>query len=180
MRLQRLSVLAPFANSDVDPEVFVATFHGWVRDKTLGGLPIDVARYNHVPEGPGTVLIGFEGDYAVETSTGVPALRYTLKRENQGSVAELVSLAVGRLQQAAATIAAETGEAVDLGTITIRIADKLVAPNTDEGRQLVQTDAVAAVAATVGFADPQVAFGTLDPRDPITIVVSAPGAVAAT
>ena len=179
MRLQRVSVIAPFANPDVNPETFVATFHGWVRDKTLGGLPIDVARYNHVPEGPGTVLIGFEGDYAVETSTGVPALRYTLKRENQGSVAELVSLAVGRLQQAAAAIASETGEAVDLGTVTVRIADKLVAPNTEQGRELVQADPVAAVAATVGFNDPTVAIGTLDPRDPITIVVTAPGAVGA-
>jgi hypothetical protein len=179
MRLQRLSVVAPFANADVDPEIFVGTFHEWVRDKTLGGLPIDVARYNHVPEGPGTVLIGFEGDYAVETSTGVPALRYTLKRDNQGSVAELVTLAVGRLQQAAATIAEQTGESVDFGTITLRIADKLVAPNTDAGRQLVQADAVAAVAATLGLTDPQVSIGTLDPRDPITLVVSAPGVVAA-
>ena len=91
----------------------------------------------------------------------------------------LVTLAVGRLQQAAATIAEQTGESVDFGTITLRIADKLVAPNTDAGRQLVQADAVAAVAATLGLTDPQVSIGTLDPRDPITLVVSAPGVVAA-
>lgn len=171
MRLQRLSVVAPFANADVDPEIFVGTFHEWVRDKTLGGLPIDVARYNHVPEGPGTVLIGFEGDYAVETSTGVPALRYTLKRDNQGSVAELgdARRRAGR-QHVVATIAEQTGESVDFGTITLRIADKLVAPNMDAGRQLVQADAVAAVAATLGLTDPQVSIGTLDPRDPITLV----------
>lgn len=173
MRLQRVSVLAPLASSNADPEDFVATFHTWVRDRTLGGLPIDVARYNHVPDGPGTVLIGFEGDYAIERSMGVPALRYTLKRENQGSVAEIVSLAVGRLQQAAARLHADTGVAVDTDTITVRIADKLEAPNTDATRQSIEGDVVAAVSASFGWDSPTVAFGTLDPRDPVTIVVGA-------
>lgn len=171
MRLQRLSVIAPLADPTVDPEAVVATFHDWIRDDVVGGLPIDVARYNHVPNGPGTVLIGFTGDYAIETTGGVPALRYTLKRENQGSVAELVSLAVGRLQQAAERLRDDTGHAVDLSDITVRIADKLVAPNTDEGRRLVEDDVVAAVAAAGGFARPVVSVGSLDPRDPITIVV---------
>ena len=165
-------MLAPLTAPDADPEAFVATFHDWVRDKTLGGLPIDVARYAHVPDGPGTLLIGFEGDYAIDLSTGVSCLRYTLKRENQGSVAELVSLAIGRLQQAAAQLTADAGTEVDLTQVTVRIADKLVAPNTDEGRQLVQADVVAAATAALGLAEPEVAFGTLDPRDPITIVVS--------
>lgn len=177
MRLQRVSVLAPFVDASVDPEAFVATFHNWVRDKTLGGLPIDVARYNHVPDGPGTLLIGYEGDYAVECSTGVPALRYTLKRENQGSVAELVTLAIGRLQHAAERIVADTGHGVDMGVITVRIADKLAAPNTEDGRQRVQADVVAAVSASVGIADPHVTFGSLDPRDPITIAIAASEAV---
>lgn len=173
MRLQRLSVLAPLVDADADPEDFVGVFHEWVRDTTLGGLPIDVARYNHVPNGPGTVLIGFEGDYAVETTSGAPALRYTLKRENQGSVAELVSLAVGRLQQAAAQLSTDTGHAVDLGRITVRIADRLVAPNTPEGRELVGGDVVAAVAAATGIDDPVAALGATDPREPITLTVSA-------
>ncbi len=179
MRLQRLSVLAGFTDPGVDPEELVATFHNWVRDRTLGGLPIDVARYNHVPDGPGTVLIGFEGDYAVDMSLGRPALRYTLKRQNEGSVAELVALAVGRLQQAAAQLADDTGHTVDLAQVVVRIADKLVAPNTEATRQRVQCDVVAAVAAALGLSDPEVSFGTLDPRDPVTIVVSGVGAPAA-
>lgn len=172
MRLQRVSVLAPFADPTVDPESFVGTFHAWVREATLGGLPIDVARYNHVPNGPGTLLIGFEGDYAVEHATGAPALRYTLKRENQGSVAELVTLAFGRLQQAAEQIATDTGAQVDLQRVTVRIADKLVAPNTDAGRALVQADVVAALTAAAGLVDPDVTIGSLDPRDPITLTVA--------
>lgn len=172
MRLQRVSVAAPFVDATVDPDELVDVFHTWVRDRTLGGLPIDVARYGHVPNGPGVMVIGFSGDYSVEMSSGVPSLRYTLKRENEGSVAELVTLAAGRLQQAATQLEADAGHAIDLQNVTVRVADKLVAPNTVEGRALVESDAVAAVCATFGLGDASVRSVTDDPRDPITLTVT--------
>lgn len=168
MRLQRISVVMPLVDPSTDIDSVIPVFHRWIKERRLEGLPIDVARYGHVPNGPGIILIGFEGDIAIEETTGVPALRYTLKRAEDGDAAQHVVLAIGRLLEAAAELEKETDIRVDRSSVTVRIADKLNAPNTDENRQAFQSEVVSAVTSTFGFAAPDIIGGSTDPRDALS------------
>ena len=65
----------------LDVKAVIPVFHGWIRDNLLDGLPIDVADYKHVPNGPGLMLIGHDGDYAIDFANGRSGLWYSHKRE---------------------------------------------------------------------------------------------------
>ena len=69
------------APNAVDLPAFIPLFHRWIQKKTVEGLLIDVADYQHVPEGPGILLMGHEGNYAMDMANGRPGLLYSRKRE---------------------------------------------------------------------------------------------------
>ena len=84
MNLQRIQVKYFVKNPDVvDLPAIVPIFHTWIQKASLEGLLIDVADYKHVHEGPGIVLIGHEGDYAMDMGSGRPGLLYIRKRKEK-------------------------------------------------------------------------------------------------
>ncbi len=127
--LQRVAVSIPLADNTVDPETFVPIFHDWIRRGAVEGMLIDVARYGHVHHGPGVMLIGNEGDYSIDLADGRLALRYTLKRDNAGTPVEIVTRAAQRLLGAADALA-NSGVLTDRDEVTVRVFDRLRAPNT--------------------------------------------------
>jgi hypothetical protein len=164
--LQRVAVSMPLAESSVDPETFVPMFHDWIRRGAVEGTLIDVARYGHVHHGPGIMLIGHEGDYSIDQADGRLALRYTVKRDNDGAPYDVVERALRRLSLAADALAA-AGTSVDTATVTVRIYDRLRAPNTAESREQLIEPIGAAVreVLNVGETDPEVVSD--DPREPL-------------
>ncbi len=166
MSLQRVSVAVPVRDTTIDPESVVPMFHDWIRTGAVEGLLIDVARYAHVPDGPGIVLIGHEGDYALDLAEGRPWLRYTLKRDNEGSARELVARSLRRLALATAR-AAEAGVDVTEGEITVRIYDRLRAPNDDVSRAALTPEIMAAIGDIHGAVMPPVGPLSDDPREPL-------------
>mgnify|MGYP001157244609 FL=1 len=70
----------------VDMARFTSLFHRWIQNHIVEGLLIDVADYKHVHKGPGIILIGHEGDYAMDVGGGRPGLLYTRKREMNGDL----------------------------------------------------------------------------------------------
>ena len=79
---QRISVKFFVSEPDaVHLPAFIPVFHRWIQDHAVEGLLIDVADYKHVPEGPGILLIGHEGDYSIDMAKGRPGLLYSRKRE---------------------------------------------------------------------------------------------------
>ncbi len=172
MTLQRISIAMPLVDAAADPESVVPVFHRWISERRLEGLPIDVARYGHVPDGPGVILIGFDGDLALEETGGHASLRFTLKRSQESDVTHQVALATGRLLEAAQELESDTDLRVDRTATTVRISDKLNAPNTDAVRAELVDAVVSGVAATVGYGAPQVTPGSTDPRDPVTWTIT--------
>lgn len=175
MSLQRVSVAVPLLDPAIDPESIVPVFHGWIRERAVEGLLIDVARYAHVPDGPGIVLIGHEGDYALDLAAGRPWLRYTLKQDNEGSPQQLVARSLRRLADAAA-LAADTGIGVTDGEILVRIYDRLRAPNDTASRAALQPVVEAAIGELL--ADVTMHFDPIsdDPREPLGFRVRFDGA----
>jgi hypothetical protein len=118
----------------LDPADVIPLFHGWIQRRTLDGVPIDVADYAHVPDGPGVMLIGHEADRALDLGEGRPGALYARKREGVGTLAERVAAAIAGADRVADDIEADPlGSGVRFGRdeILLRISDRLRAPNDD-------------------------------------------------
>ena len=84
MSFHRVSVKYFLEDSSLpDQEKIVEVFHRWIQKKILPGLMIDVVDYQHVHQGPAVMLIGHEGDYALDLAGGRPGLLYCLKRPKE-------------------------------------------------------------------------------------------------
>ena len=139
MGIQRISaklfVADPAAISAAAAE-YIPIFHAWIQRGELSGLPLDVADYGHVPDGPGVMLIGHEADRALDLSDGRPGFLYARKRDASGALRERVAQAIGEAVSGARMLEEEPAlqGAVRFRTDALRlvIADRLNAPNTEE------------------------------------------------
>src|SRR5512139_3069428 len=105
---KRLSVKLFAANPEVvTAEAFMPVFQRWIQRKSVEGLLIDVADYKHVPDGPGMVLIGHEGDYSYNYTDGRPGLLYVRKITSGDSFEANVATAFRLAIQAAQALEAE-------------------------------------------------------------------------
>jgi hypothetical protein len=136
MQPKRLSVKyfvqgdLPFPVEDVAP-----IFQEWIQQHVVEGLLIDVADYKHVKQGPGIVLIGDEGDYALDLRQGRPGLLYVRKRALPDTLEESLQLTF-RLANAAAKMLERERALKELkfnfDQAEIAFLDRLEAPNTPE------------------------------------------------
>lgn len=120
-----------YRQNETDLKELIPTFHEWIREETVDGLLIDVADYRHVPNGPGLLLMGHEGDYSVSNDHGRTAITYKHKRT--WPAADLdgrVRHALGRALNADHQLQGVFTE--PLNTIEISFPDRLNAPNTAE------------------------------------------------
>ena len=177
MSLQRVSVAVPFV-SEIDPEAFVPVFHDWIRRGAVEGLLIDVARYGHVQEGPGIMLVGHEGDYAIDLLGGRTSLRYTLKRDAPGTPQELVARALRRLTGAIAEAREVPGVELDEREVDVRVYDRLHAPNTPETAALLTGEIEAGVVDVLGDVTVSSRLLEDDPREPFGLRVAVDAAPA--
>ena len=122
----------------VSPRAIIPVFHRWIQEKAVDGLLIDVADYTHLPDGPSALLVGHEGNYAIDGGRGRPGLSYSRKRQADGTLAERLA-GGGRTLLTAARLLEADASAMPDGRFTFRgdeIAflanDRLVAPNTSE------------------------------------------------
>jgi len=125
-------------------ESLVPIYLDWIQDPFPGELLLDIADYRHVPAGPGVVLIGHQGDYAVDNTDNRLGVRYNRKAALDGTNQD-------RLQQAArAALAACQRLEQDprLGgklrfqgqQLEIFVNDRLLAPNSDATREAADAD----------------------------------------
>lgn len=64
----------------------VPVFHGWIRDGAIPDhLLVDVGDYEHVPDGPGIVLVAHEGNFGLDDMGGRRGLLYNRKTPLPGA-----------------------------------------------------------------------------------------------
>jgi len=160
----------------VDFDAFVPLFHDWIQKNKVEGLLIDVADYKHVPNGPGMMLIGHEGDYSMDNAEGRPGLMYTRKRQRPDDLVDLLRL-IFRLDLSAAQVL-ESEPAVQ-GKIKISTAeaeviffDRLHTPNNADTFEAVRGTLESVLQEIYGTAA-QVALVPTDPRQPLTLKITA-------
>ncbi|MEM8862021.1 MAG: hypothetical protein AAGD96_27190, partial [Chloroflexota bacterium] len=96
-----------FTQNTVDLKAIIPIFHSWIQDNLLDGLPLDVADYRHVPNGPGILLMGHEGEYALDLAQGRPGITYAHKRdwpEMANTLEARIDWVLARVQKAAALL----------------------------------------------------------------------------
>ena len=136
--------------SAVDPARFIPLFHSWIQQDAIDGLPIDVADYAHVHQGPGVMLIGHEADHAIDLGEGRPGILYQRKREPEGTLVERIEAALAAADRAAEQIEADPGAGgVEFGRdeILVRVLDRRAAPNDQATADALRPAVEAAVAA---------------------------------
>ncbi len=157
----------------VDLAALVPVLHGWIREKKVDEPLIDVANYEHVPKGPGVVLIGIVSDFYLDLGEGRPGLLYSKKRTGEGNLRERVAQAFRRAFVAASLLEAEPSLDLRFGTseILFRIPDRLNAPNDDATFDAVRPVLDEVLGTLFGRGGYSVARAG-DPREPFTVRIT--------
>lgn len=184
----------------LDPATFTPLFHRWIQKQIAPGRPIDVADYIHVPHGPGVVLIGHEGDYALDFAAGRPGLLYRGKRQGwttsaaeppagaaaAAALAERLRLVLDRLLHAAAALQPGPRPAlVPSPTLRFRpdeiewsFPDRLHTPNSASSFQAMALQLAAVLEPLFPGSEVSLRQTLADPRFPLTITAVLTGAAA--
>ena len=125
---------------------FVPVFHSWIQTHAVADhLLIDVSDYDHVPNGPGTLLVAHEGNFYMDRGEGRQGLVYQRKQPLADSTfADRLAFVFRTAVEAAARL--ESSPAVEgrvrfkTDEAVLRIHDRLLAPNNPETFSIVKPD----------------------------------------
>lgn len=136
--LQHINVKLRLASPEkVNLAAVVPVFHRWIEDQIFAGPLLDVADYRHVPNGPGVILIGHEGDFSVDNTDGLLAVRYNRKAPLDGSNQDRLHQATRSALTACQRLASDRTLRqmhFDGRNMEFFINDRLLAPNVEETR----------------------------------------------
>ena len=168
MELQHVNVKLPLTDpGGFDLEPLIPIFHSWIQDKVFEERLLDIADYRHVHNGPGVVLIGHEGDYAVDNTDGHLGVRYNRKTALEGSNRDRLKQAARAALHACQRLEGEVGLGGKLRfngqDVEVFINDRLLAPNREETRAGVRPDLQAFSEELFRGADYSSVYGS-DPR----------------
>jgi hypothetical protein len=156
---------------------FVPLFHKWIQQHKLADhLAIDVADYEHVVNGPGTLLITHEANFAMDRADGKLGLLYVRKQplaaatfvERLRAIARPVLEAAQRLEEdLAGKLSFRTDE------FAFRIYDRLLGPNKPETLAAIKPELTSFVAELYGSAPLALEFHP-SPQTLFEVIVKAP------
>lgn len=145
MELQHVNIrlfLQPLQEFDL--EMLVPVFHAWIQDKVFDERLLDIADYRHVHNGPGIILIGLEGDYAVDNTGGRLSVRYNRKAALEGSNAARLKQATRSALNACERLEKEPALGgklrFDGQNVEVFVNDRLLASNTEASRSSAEPE----------------------------------------
>jgi len=167
-----------FSSLNADAFEYVPIFHRWIRDHVLDELLIDVVDYSHVRHGPEVILIGHASDYAIDRSMGKLGLLYAQKRPCRDPGNPWLR-ALKRALHAGVLLQSESSPTTPLDfrtdEITLRVADRLSAPNSDATFERFKPEINEALRVLFG-STPYSLERAGSPRELFSVDVHAPGA----
>jgi hypothetical protein len=161
---------------------FIKAFHGWIQNKRIDEMLIDVADYSHVHHGPGVLLVSHEGYYGMDQGEGRIGMKYRRRLYDAGPAGDGLRQALRAALAACALLEEEFGERVrfDGAELLLGFDDRLHAPNDADtfGRLEPEREALATTlfdSASVRIA-PAYAEPNADPRAPFRARMASDGA----
>ena len=156
----------------------VPVFQSWIQMQSAEGhLLIDVADYDHVPDGPGTVLVSHEANFATDSIGGRPGLLYQRKQPIDGAatMAARWTAVLRHALAAAERLEAYPGLKFRTEELLVRVADRLLAPNTAETFAAVRPELEEALGGLLGASTFELTHHA-DPRKMFEVAVRATAA----
>lgn len=121
---------------DFDIGKAIPVFHRWIQTGALPGTLIDVADYQHVPAGPGILLVSYDAYYGLDQAKHRLGLLYTRRTTMGASAADQVRDAVQAALHACDLLEREPEFAgkltFDRDHFELSVNDRMLAPNTPE------------------------------------------------
>ena len=134
---------------DFDLGRAIPVFHRWIQTNALPETLIDVADYQHVPAGPGVLLVSHDAYYGLDQSKHRLGLLYTRRTAMEGSIADRVRDAIASAKRACDLLEKEPEFAGKLSfdrlSFEISVNDRLMAPNTEAGYLALEPELRAAL-----------------------------------
>jgi hypothetical protein len=159
----------------------VGVLHSWIQQKAIADhLLIDVADYDHVHDGPGTVLVAHEANFSTDRAGGRVGLLYVRKQPAPGDFRQRLGQALSATFDAAALLEDDprlNGVRFRTDELLIRLNDRLNAPNTPQTFAAVKGDVEAVLCERLGR-DVTLRHEA-DAAKPFEITVTAPAATGA-
>ncbi len=126
-----------FATPESHPHLSnaIPVFHRWIQDERVPETAIDVSDYDHVPEGPGVILVCHEAIYGLDQGKGKLGLMYNRRAVLNGSVEDRLRQAINAVESAATLLEQEPEFSGKLrfnrNAWEVAVNDRALAPNTD-------------------------------------------------
>lgn len=157
-----------------DPSAFIPIFHDWIRRARVPGVPLDVANYSHVRQGPSLLLVAHAGDYVLDFTGGRAGLRYVHKRDWPGdTLTTRLHTTLEGLIRGARLLEGETSLPKPVrfhtGELRLTFLDRLNTPNTPPAFEAIRGDVHAVLASFYGVDDVQLSRLEQDGRYVLTI-----------
>jgi hypothetical protein len=177
MDLQHVNVKLLLAGpAGINLEPLIPVFHSWIRDKVSDELLLDIADYQHVIDGPGIVLIGFQGDWSVDNTDHRLGVRYNrktpLEGTNQDRLKQAAREALAAAQRFESTPALGGKFRVSGQDVEIFFNDRLLVPNNDATRKAAEPELKSFLQKLFRGAEYSVTYAT-DPRKLFGVTVRA-------
>lgn len=161
--------------NDLNQDDLVTVFHSWIQNRTVEGLLIDVADYQHVKNGPGVILIGDQLDYALDMKGGRPGL--LLRRKYRGESAlsrqyrlcEALILSMQASHQLELYSSLKGRVAFRRDEIEIAFPDRLNAPNIPATFAEYSPDITAVLERIVARSSTELRPVSSDPREAFAV-----------
>ena len=162
-------------HSVVQPLELITVFQRWITEGALEDeLTIDVANYEHVPQGPGIALICDKAHYYFDVRENRWGLRYRGRREARATGAEAVADAFGRALWAASLLEndpqLEGRYRFRTDQVEFGIYDRLRAPSAEATLEAVRSDLEGVIEELYGAA-PESLELVSGPREPFMVAV---------
>jgi len=165
------------ASTRVDLEELIPVFHRWIREDLVEDeLPIDVAGYEHVPKGPGVVLVCDHAHYYFDERHGRFGIRYRGRRVARGSGEEAIVRAFRSVLRVAALLEKEPALGdryrFDTGRVEFGITDRLLAPSEAGTLASVRPALESALRSLYGKPAKSITLAS-GPREPFLVSIEA-------
>lgn len=177
MQIQHFRVKL-FATAESHPRLSdaIPVFHRWIQQDRVPETAIDVSDYEHVPAGPGVILVCHEAIYGLDQGQGKLGLVYNRRTVLNGSVEDRLQQAVDAAVAAAALLEEEpefSGNLrFDRNCWEVSVNDRALAPNTDATWALL-TPVIRAVFDRMIGEDKYSLGRNTDPRELLRVSVDA-------
>ena len=171
----RLSIEFAASKAPARLDDAIPLLHRFMQQGLVEGLLIDVADYQHVPGGPGVLLVGHDVDYGVH-ERGFSVFR---KRQVGVPASDQFRDALRMGLHALRAIAADGGldASYEPGRFRVAVVDRLEAENSEAGAAAVEKELGPVIHEVFGDAAAIERAHAEDARAPVALAVSVPGVV---